>query len=485
MADSFEGRNNPPFRKDNGFEGKVLPHHSEAERSVIGAILVKNDVIDLVREAGLKAEHFYRDAHKKIFEAACILSDRRDPIDLVLISTILKDKGWYESVGGTESLTELFVDAFAVGNAVSYAKIVRDKSIHRRMIEVCSEIITHAFSGVENTDEFMDQAEAQIFSVADIRLDNTMFEMKNILIENMKSIEDLALRKEDVTGLGTGFRDLDYLTTGFHPGQVIVLAARPGMGKTSWILSALQHAALAKGSVCAFFSLEMSKVEIGFKLLSGLSKIDSRKLKTGRLADRDWLRLSEAADKLSKSKIHIDDSGAIGVLDIRTRCRRLLAKEKKLDLIIIDYLQLMKGTAKGFKGDGSREREIAEISRGLKELSKELGVPIIALSQLNRSVESRQDKRPMLADLRESGAIEQDADIVMFIHREDYYDKETENKGIAEIIVAKNRSGEQGTIKLAWLGQYTLFANLAEENNGPSGRPVLTGSRSNQDDITL
>jgi replicative DNA helicase len=461
---------------------RVPPHNLEAERSVLGAILVNNDALDRVRDTGIEARDFYRDAHTKIYEAACALADRREPVDLVTLSSALRDRGAFEAVGGTGFLTTLFDDAFAAGNAANYAKIVREKAVQRRMISACSEIIQEAFEGIEDLDTYLDDAEQKVFNVAEIHQSSSVIELKDVLFQNMAQIEELALRKEEVTGVPTGFTEFDRLTTGMHPGQVMVLAARPGMGKTAWFVSALHHGAVAKKNVAALFSLEMSKEELGFRFLSGLSRIDSRKLKLGRLSDRDWHKLAEAADQLSKAKIFIDDTGGMTVMDIRARCRRLKAREGKLDLVVIDYLQLMRGSKGSQKGELNREREISEISRGLKELAKELQVPIIALSQLNRGVESRQDKRPVLSDLRESGAIEQDADIVSFIHRDDYYNKESEHKGVAEIIVAKNRHGEQGTIRLAWLGQYMLFANLAPD---APGMPVPGGPRSEKGDITL
>ena len=461
--------------------GAIPPHNLEAERSVLGAILVQNEAIDVAREVGLEARDFYREAHQRIFDAACSLSERREPIDLITLTGVLKDRGLYEQIGGNAALAGLFDEAFAVGNSGQYARIVRDKAVQRRMIEACSEIISDGFNGVEDTENYIDEAETRIFGVADTHAQQGFAELKSVLLDNMARIEELALKKLDVTGLATGFHDFDRITTGLHPGQVIIIAARPGMGKTSWFVSALQHAAIVNKAVVGLFSLEMSKEELGFKFLSGLSRIDSKKLKVGRLADRDWHRLAEAADQLAKSKIFIDDSGGTTVMDIRAKCRRLLAREKRLDLIVVDYLQLMKASKRQSRGEASREREISEISRCLKELSKELKCPIIALSQLNRSVESRQDKRPNLSDLRESGAIEQDADLVCFIHREDYYNKETENKGVAELIIAKNRSGETDTVRLAWLAQYTLFANLASDT---AGTPI-TRSRSEKGDITL
>lgn len=444
---------------------RIPPHSLEAERSVLGSILVHNEALDRAREVGLEARDFYKDSHQKIFEVAVLLSDRREPVDLVTLGTALRDRGWFEAIGGTAALTSLFDEAFTAGNTQFYAKRIREKAILRQLIDVCTQTMGEAFENPEDLESFLDQTEGRVFAVGESKTTNPIVELKTVLVTNMAAIEELAMRKKDVTGLATGFLEFDKITAGLQGGQVMVLAARPGMGKTSWFLSALQHAAIEDQAVVALFSIEMSKEEIGFRFLSGLSRIDSRKLKLGRLADSDWRKLSDAADKLSKSKVFIDDSGGLTVMDVRARCRRLLATQKKLDLIVIDYLQLMRGT-KASKGEHNREREISEISRNLKELAKELKVPIIVLSQLNRSVESRQDKRPMLADLRESGAIEQDADLVCFIHRDDYYNKESEQKGIAELIVAKNRAGETNTVRLAWLAQYTLFANLASDAPG-------------------
>lgn len=460
---------------------RVPPHHLEAERSVLGSILVRNEAFDQIREVGIVPEDFYVESHQKIFEVACDLSDKRLPIDMVTLTDSLRSRGWYDQIGGSASLTNLFDEAFAVGNVSHYARLIKNKAILRNLISICSEVIGDAVGGVDEIDAFLDQVETRIFKVSGVSTVNPVSELKNILIENMSRIEELAMSKKSVTGVSTGFYDFDELTSGLQAGQVMIIAARPGMGKTSWFLSALQHAAIKEKSVCAVFSLEMSKEEIGFRFLSGLSRIDSKKLKVGKLFDKDWHALAEAADHLSKAKIFVDDSGGLTVMQIRSRCRRLLASQKKLDLIVIDYLQLMKGPRTGRGGEQSREREISEISRGLKELAKELKVPIIALSQLNRGVEQRQDKRPNLSDLRESGAIEQDADLVCFIHREDYYDKETENQGIAELIVAKNRAGETNTVKLLWIPQYTLFANLSKD---PTGLPTSSG-RPDRGDITL
>lgn len=461
--------------------GRLPPHNLEAERSVLGAILVQNEAIHRVTEIGLEARDFYREIHQKIFEVLISLSERGEPLDLVTLTSSLRDRGWYESVGGTATLTSLFEDTFSIGSVSHYAKLIRDKALLRRMIDTSAEIASDAFAGVEDVEVFLDDAERKVFSVSDVRLTRSFSSMQEILVDNMHSIEELAQRKEAITGLATGFHELDKLTSGLHAGQLIIIAGRPAMGKSSLVLSAAQNAAIGRKSVVALFSLEMSKEELGFRFLSGLSRVEAKRLKIGRLQDKEWQKLAQAADQLSKAKIFIDDSGDLSVMDMRARCRRLLATEKRLDLIMVDYLQLMRGSKGASRGDNSREREISEISRNLKALAKELKVPIIALSQLNRGVESRQDKRPMLSDLRESGAIEQDADIVAFVYRDEVYNKETEDRGIAELIIAKHRAGETATVRLAWLSEFTLFANLAMDQPGaPISLP-----RPDRGDLTL
>jgi len=452
--------------------GRVPPHNLQAERSVLGAILVRNEAIFTVREVGVEARDFYHQAHQKIFEAISYLSEKGEPIDLITLTASLRDRGNFDQVGGTQALNSLFEDQYQIGNVKHYATIIRDKALLRRMIDISAEIQASAFDGVENVEEFLDETEQKVFGVSDQKMMKSFSSMQEILVQNMHTIEENSQRKQAVTGLPTGFNDYDRLTAGLHPGQLIIVAGRPAMGKTSLVMSMAQNSAVHHKAVIAFFSLEMSKEELGFRLLSGLARIDSKRLRVGRLVDRDWPRLTVAADQLAKAKIFIDDSGGLTVMDMRAKCRRLYAMEKKLDLIVVDYLQLMKGSKASQKGDGSREREISEISRNLKELAKELKVPIIALSQLNRGVESRQDKRPMLSDLRESGAIEQDADMVCFVYRDEVYNKETEDKGVAELIVAKHRAGETATVRLAWIGEYTLFANLATDAPGaPVGPP--------------
>lgn len=468
--------------QSSAMRGRLPPHNAEAERSVLGALLLNNEAFHRIQETGLESRDFYRPSHQKIFEAVVSLIERGEPADLVTLTSTLRDRGWFDQVGGTATLTNLFEDTFAVSNVGYYAKIVREKALLRRVIDTTTEISTEAFEGVSDIEGFLDEAETKIFAISDNKTNKSFASMNQILIDNMHSIEEMSQTKSDVIGLSTGFNDFDSLTSGLRGGQLVILAARPAMGKTSLFISAANNIAQKNNKVVAIFSLEMSKEEIGFRFLSMMSRIDSKRLKIGRIngAD-DWARLARAADQLSKSKVFIDDSGDLTVMDVRSRCRRLLAQEKSIDLIVIDYLQLMKGTKKTSGGDGSREREISEISRNLKNLAKELKVPIIALSQLNRGVETRPNKRPMLSDLRESGAIEQDADIVCFIYRDEVYNKETEDKGIAELIVAKHRAGETATIRLAWLAEYTLFANLA--GNAP-GTPVYT-PRIDKGDITL
>lgn len=444
---------------------RLPPHHLEAERSVLGAILVNNQNFENVRDQGLEARDFYQDAHQKIYETVCALAEQRQAIDLITLTTALKDRNYLDAIGGTRALTQLFEDRFAASNAVNYAKIVREKAIRRRMINACSDIINDSFEGSKNLDEFLDESEKAIMTVADTRMSAAFAPIRSVLLDNLQQIETLALHKKEISGLATGFRDFDRLTTGLHPGQVMIVAARPGMGKTSWFLSAIQHVVSDPQSVAAIFSLEMTKEELSFRLLSGQAMLDSKALRLGRLSERDWRKLMDSMDRLSKARIFMDDSGGLTVMDIRSRCRRLLSTERRLDLIVVDYLQLMRGS-KSAKNADNREREISEISRGLKELAKELRVPVIALSQLSRAVEGRTDKRPMLSDLRESGSIEQDADLVTFIYRDDYYNKDSEDRGIAELIVAKNRSGPTDTVRLKWFGEYTKFENLDHDSPG-------------------
>ena len=448
--------------------------------------------MDQVREVGLEVRDFFLDAHQKIFEVACLLADQGKPVDLVTITSLLRDRGAYDQIGGVNTLTSLFDQAsFQMANVAHYAKIIREKALQRRLIETCSEIMDEGLQGVENTELYIDTAETKIFEVSQKKIQRSFSSLAEVISHNMSRVQELFVSGgAEVVGLSTGFHDFDKITSGLHPGQVMVLAARPGMGKTSWFTSALLHSSVVQKSVTALFSLEMSKEELGFRFFSAISRIDSKRIKTGSLSKEEFRRLMGAAEQLAQAGIHIDDTAALTVMDLRSRCRRLKAKEKRLDLIVVDYLQLMRGPPGSAGKAGNREQEISAISRGLKELAKEIGCPIIACSQLSRNVESRNDKRPMLSDLRESGAIEQDADMVCFIYRDDYYNPDSEERGIAEIIISKNRHGEPGTVKLAWMGQYTLFANLNNDqptigNPNPSGAPVMRKSSTPSDEFSL
>lgn len=443
------------------------PHSLEAERSVLGALLLDGNAYSKVADIGLEAVDFYREAHARIFEAIQDLVARSEPADLVTLTTAMKNRNTFEQVGGTPYLTGLFEDSYSSAHVAHYSKIVKEKAVLRRMISTANDLVEKAYSGVENVEEYLDLAEKSVFEVTDSKIRQSFSPIKEILVENIHVLESLTQKKSSITGLPTGFKGLDEKTSGLHPGNLVVIAGRPAMGKTSFVLNIAERVAMRAKSSVAIFSLEMAKEELGLRLLSGVARIDATRLKTGRLTDHDWKNLTAAAGALSGARIFIDDTPAITVLEMRARCRRLLS-DHGLDLVVVDYLQLMRGNSKGMKGSDSREREISEISRSLKALAKELRCPVVALSQLNRSVESRPDKRPMLSDLRESGAIEQDADIVAFVYRDEVYNRETEDKGIAEIIMAKHRSGSVGTVRLKWQAEFTAFDDL-EEYRVPAG----------------
>lgn len=448
---------------DRKIDSRHIPPHSlDAERSVIGALLLDNSAFHKVVDVGLESQDFYLDSHGKIFQTIQELNYKNQPVDFVTLGDALKNKGILEHVGGLTYLTGLFENSYSSAHIVHYSKIVKEKAILRRIISTANDLSEKAHDGVEDVELFLDEAEKSIFDITDAKIHTSFADIKQVMMENMSLIQELAERKTTVTGLPTGFTDIDEKTSGLHAGQLIVIAGRPAMGKTSFMLNIAEHAAIHAKATVALFSLEMSKDELGFRFLTSQAKVNASKLKIGKLQERDWKNLAKAASTLSESKIMIDDSAAISVLEMRARCRRLQA-EHGLGLIIVDYLQLMKGNTKSKGGSDSREREISEISRSLKALAKELKVPVIALSQLNRGLENRPDKRPMLSDLRESGAIEQDADIVAFVYRDEVYNKDTIDKGIAEIIVAKHRAGSVGTVRLAWLPEYTTFSNLAPE----------------------
>lgn len=438
---------------------KLPPQNVEAEQSVLGGILLENDALYKALEL-LSPEDFYKPSHQKIFQALISLSERGEPADLITLTQELKNRNALEEVGGSSTLATLINTVPTAANVHYYAKIIREKSILRRLISVSTEIITKGYQDNANLDEFLDSAEKSIFEVSNRRFKGGFTPVRDVVKTSFKVIEQLYERKEHITGVPSGFEELDRLTSGFQPSDLIIVAARPSMGKTSLVLNFVQYAAILAKIPVAFFSLEMSKEQLVMRMLTSLAKVDSSRLRIGRLNDNDWPKLTKSAGQLSEAPVFIDDSPSLSVLEIRAKCRRLKI-EHQLGLIVVDYLQLMRSPSYS----ESREKEISEISRGLKALAKELSVPVIAISQLNRAVENRNDKRPQMADLRESGAIEQDADLIGFIYRDEVYNRESEWKGTAEFIISKQRSGPTGLVRMAFLQQYTTFENLA-----PSGQ---------------
>lgn len=436
---------------------KLPPQNLEAEQSVLGGIMIDNEAIHKALEL-LYPDDFYREAHRKIFQVMIELSEAGEPIDLVTVGNRLKGGGILDQVGGAAYLSLLVDNIPTAANIGAYAKIIREKSILRRLMQKATEIIAQGYSVDADVEDFLDNAEKGIFEIAQRRIRQSFYPLKEIIKDSFKTIERLYERKELVTGVPTGYGELDRMTSGLQASDLVVVAGRPSMGKTAFALCVTAHAAIEKKIPVAVFSLEMSKEQLVQRLLCMEGKVDSSKLRGGFLAESDWPRLTRAAGVLSEAPIFIDDSPTITVLEMRAKARRL-QKEQGLGLIVVDYLQLVRGV--GYVD--SREREISEISRSLKALAKELHLPVMAISQLNRMVESRKPPIPILADLRESGAIEQDADLIMFLYREEVYDRETVNKGIAEAVIGKQRNGPIGVVKLAFLPQFTRFENLAHE----------------------
>jgi replicative DNA helicase len=434
---------------------KLPPQNQEAEQSVLGSMLIDNEAIHRVVEV-LSADDFYREAHRKIFSAIIGLYQRNEPADLVTVTSALKTAGHLEEVGGATYLAALVDRVPTSANAASYGRIVREKAVLRCLIEGATEIAERGYREQGNVDEFVDTAEKIIFEVAQRRVRQGFAAVKDVVKDSFKAIEQLYERKELLTGVATGYRELDRITCGLQRSDLIIVAGRPSMGKTAFALNIVEHAAIEGGVICAVFSLEMSKEQLVQRMLCSRAEVDASKLRGGFLAESDWPRLTRAAGLLSEAPIFIDDAPALNVLEVRAKARRL-QREHGLGLIVVDYLQLMRGIGR----IESREREISEISRSLKELAKELAVPVVALSQLNRSVESRQDKRPQLSDLRESGAIEQDADVIAFIYRDEMYNRESPDAGKAEVIIGKQRNGPTGHVMLAFRSNLTRFDDLA------------------------
>ncbi len=442
---------------DIGVLGRIPPHNTEAEQSVLGAMLLDKEVIPTVTEI-LKSEDFYREDNREIFEAISELFDRAEPIDLITVSEQLKLRGTLERVGGLEYLTNLATSVPTTANARYYARIVEEKSILRKLIKAASDIVNMGYEDQEELAYILDRAERSIFDILQKRSTKGFTHIKDVLIETFNKLEELYNSKGHVTGVPTGFIDLDNKTAGLQNSDLILIAARPAMGKTAFALNIAQYAAVHARIPVAIFNLEMSKEQLVNRMLCSEVMIDSHKMRTGKLEDEDWKKIARALGPLSEAPIYIDDTPGLTVTEIRAKCRRLKL-EKNIGLVMIDYLQLIQGRGRS----ENRQQEISEISRSLKILAKELNVPIITLSQLSRGPESRSDHRPMLSDLRESGAIEQDADIVMFIYRDDYYNPNSDKPNIAEIIIAKHRNGATGTVELKFMGQYTKFANLKKE----------------------
>lgn len=438
---------------------RLPPHNLEAEQYVLGACLISNDIFARSLEV-LGAEDFYKSGHKAIFVAMQELFDVNEAIDFLTLSEKLRQKSELEAVGGLEYLEHL-EGLVPTAEALSYhAKIVRGKRILRDLIETATGIVTSSYENLGDVDSILDRAEQSIFQISEKKTKRSYYRINEVIKESFIHIEKLFEKPGLVTGVATGFAELDSLTSGLQPSDLIILAARPSMGKTSFALDIARHAATHGKVPTAIFSLEMSKEQLGIRMLCAEARVDSSKLRTGYLAKSDWPNLTSAAGRLSESPIFIDDSPSLSILDARARSRRLQA-EHGIGLIIIDYLQLMQGR----ESTESRQLEVSEISRGLKALAKELNVPIIALSQLNRGVEGRTDKRPLLADLRESGAIEQDADVVAFLYRDEVYNEATDQAGIAEVLIRKQRNGPIGTAKLVFIREYTRFENMAKHDD--------------------
>ena len=434
---------------------RVLPHSMEAEQSVIGAMIMDREAITVASEI-ISGDDFYGKQYGVLFEARVELNDEGKPVDLVTLQDRLREKDIPPEASSPEFIRDLITAVPTSANIRYYAGIVAEKSTLRRLIRLNEEIANTCYAGKENLEVILEDTEKRVFELVQKRNTGDFVPIRQVVMNAMDKIEKASKNKGNVTGIATGFIDLDYKTAGLQPSDLVLIAARPSMGKTAFVLNLAQHIAFKLNQTVAIFSLEMSKEQLVNRLFSLESRVDSQHLRTGNLSDMDWEKLIESAGVIGKSNLIIDDTPGISISELRSKCRKYKL-EHNLQLIIIDYLQLMSGSGRGSE---SRQQEISDISRSLKALARELNVPVIALSQLSRAVEQRPDHRPMLSDLRESGAIEQDADVVMFIYRDDYYNKDTDKKGIAEIIIAKQRNGPIGTIELVWLPDYTKFANM-------------------------
>ena len=436
---------------------RVPPQNIEAEQAVLGAMLIKKEAIAEVSQL-LKPADFYREAHRIVYETMLELFNKNEAVDLITVTEQLRKNDLLEKAGGIAFVTSLANAVPTAANVEYHARIVEEKAQLRNLINSATEIAGMAYEASDDITDVMDKSEKMILEVAARQNSGSFVPIKEILMDTFSKIEKLYETKGGITGLPSGFKDLDKLTSGLQPSDLILVAARPSMGKTAFTLNIAQHVAVHENKSVAFFSLEMSKEQLVQRMLCSEGGIDSQRLRVGELEENDWEKLINAADRLSRAPIYIDDTAGITVMELRSKARRLKA-EHDLQLIVIDYLQLMQGRSS--KNSDNRQQEISEISRSLKALARELDVPVVALSQLSRSVESRTVKKPMLSDLRESGSLEQDADIVMFLYREDYYDQETERKNITEVIIAKHRNGPIGTIELFFQKEFTKFRDLS------------------------
>jgi len=447
---------------------KLPPQNIEAEMAVLGSMLIEEDAISLVLEI-LSEDNFYKDSHRTIFASIVNLYDSRKAVDLITLVEKLKSDGVLEEVGGASYLTGLTNVVPTAANIVHYAKIVKEKNILRQLIHNATQIVTEAYGTDENVSAVLDRAEKMIFKISDDRIGKVGFTpIKEVIKDSIEAIDKLYQNKAHVTGVASGFTDFDIKTAGLQPSDLIIIAGRPSMGKSAFAINIVEHASIYDKIPVAFFSLEMSKEQLVQRLLCSHARVDAHKVRTGYLSKQDWPLLTAAAGKLSEAPIFIDDTAGISALELRAKARRLKSHHD-IKLIVLDYLQLMRGAA----NIENRQQEISEISRSLKALARELNVPVIAISQLSRAVESRTDHRPQLSDLRESGAIEQDADVVVLLMREEYYNANEQNKGSADVIIAKQRNGPVGTVKLSFIKEYTRFENFAS----PDGQNYDDGVR--------
>ena len=444
---------------DENILKRILPHSIEAEQSVIGSMIMDREAITVASEL-ITGEDFYSRQYGILFETMLEMNDSGQPVDLVTLQDRLKSKDVPPEVASLEFVRDLITAAPTSANIKYYANIVAQKSTLRKLIRLNEEIANNCYAGQESLEFILEDTEKRMFELLQRRNSGDLVPIRQVVMNAMDRIESASKNKGNVTGIPTGFTDLDYQTAGMQPSDLVLIAARPSMGKTAFVLNIAQHVAFVQNLPVVIFSLEMSKEQLVNRMFSLESRVDAQKLRTGQLSDQDWEKLIESAGVIGRSKLMIDDTPGISVAELRSKCRKLKL-EHGLSMIIIDYLQLMSGSGRS----DSRQQEISDISRSLKALARELQCPVIALSQLSRAVEQRPDHRPMLSDLRESGAIEQDADVVLFIYRDDYYNEDSEKKGVADIIIAKQRNGSIGTVSLAWIASLTKFEGLAPEQH--------------------